>query len=798
MTTVASDIGSLQDALDNARRATSFRLSSNEAQVAHVWVALALEVLGRPLPKWTQVALGEIDGDAIDAAREALNPQSSGEWIASGEVARAFENHLAKRDSGTLRGRRNSGAYFTPPDLIDLVVEQTLEPVLATAHTPEDVLALRVFDPAVGAGGFLLSAARLLAGHVERLAGGDLTPAEARRAVVKHCLYGADANPLAVLLTAAVLSWYGSGDGDLDGHVQWADTILPSTLVPIMGMGAPPLDISSWFQNSQEGFDAVVGNPPWGAVKPAIREFLARSEPTLLEWQGADLRERMDPTSEHSMRWNNHAEQVRSYARALRSSSYYAYQGRGDAELYRYFVERAHQLLDAKGGRLGLLIPGAFLRADGATPLRNLLFDTGSFDLIVEFINSERIFDIHSMFRFVMLTWEKGRQKGIDRAEFGVRSVEDARRILEDPPTSLTLAFLDRVGGPRRAVPDIRSEREAGLLEKTYSLHPTLEEPGCGWTPTFVRELDMTNDSHHFVHASDVVDSTRVVPLYEGRMVHQFDNRAKRYEEGAGRKAVWYPQELGQRILAPHFFVPHEVAVSANGTSDRAGFCDVTGHANERTILAALIPANAVAGNKVPTVRFDEPDRADLHLIWLALANSFVIDWIARRRVATSLNFFQLAQLPFPRIDSSTDLGAQIVDLASRLSRDVEHWTLARLHERSKMRATLDAIVATCFGLDLAELALLLGDFPLLDRYQLGVGNAQRSTITRDLVLLTYAESLGLKSVRLADVGLTQDEGPAELEERMACAHEYSQIAYVPGEVAKRLWSNRRLPLGSH
>ena len=63
------------------------------------------------------------------------------------------------------------------------------------------------------------------------------------------------------------------------------------------------------------------------------------------------------------------------------------------------------------------------------------------------------------------------------------------------------------------------------------------------------RELDMTNDSQHFIHTHEADRRTTLYPLYEGRMVHQFDSRAKKYEGGTARRATWIPQALGRRDL---------------------------------------------------------------------------------------------------------------------------------------------------------------------------------------------------------------------------------------------------------
>ncbi len=105
------------------------------------------------------------------------------------------------------------------------VVEQTLAPLIAdrlrSASTPvakrAALLDLRILDPACGSGHFLLAAARTLGRVVARLDahGDEPSPDQVRRAVrdvIGHCIYGVDANPLAVEL-ARVALWIEAHDG---------------------------------------------------------------------------------------------------------------------------------------------------------------------------------------------------------------------------------------------------------------------------------------------------------------------------------------------------------------------------------------------------------------------------------------------------------------------------------------------------------------------------------------------------------------------------------------------------------
>ena len=110
--------------------------------------------------------------------------------------------------------RRRSGSHYTPRSLTAPIVRTTLAPVLERLRhdgappLPDEILDLKVCDPAIGSGAFLVEACRQLADAlVEAWAahGGrpDLPADEdevifARRLVAQRCLYGVDRNPVAV------------------------------------------------------------------------------------------------------------------------------------------------------------------------------------------------------------------------------------------------------------------------------------------------------------------------------------------------------------------------------------------------------------------------------------------------------------------------------------------------------------------------------------------------------------------------------------------------------------------------
>jgi hypothetical protein len=114
--------------------------------------------------------------------------------------------------------RRRSGSHYTPRTLTAPIVTEALRPIierLGAQATPEEILDLRVLDPAVGSGAFLVEACRQLADRL-RLSWNfhsstpPLSPdadalLHARRLISQRCLYGVDRNPMAVDLATLSL-----------------------------------------------------------------------------------------------------------------------------------------------------------------------------------------------------------------------------------------------------------------------------------------------------------------------------------------------------------------------------------------------------------------------------------------------------------------------------------------------------------------------------------------------------------------------------------------------------------------
>jgi hypothetical protein len=142
--------------------------------------------------------------------------------------------------------RKATGTFYTPRGVTSFLVRRTLDPLLA-GRSADGILALRVLDPAMGSGAFLVAACRYLAAAAEdalisegRWRAGEVTADDRvtlRRQIASSCLFGVDLNPTAVQL-ARLSIWLATLSADkplsfLDHHL-----VVGNSLV-----GAAPADV---------------------------------------------------------------------------------------------------------------------------------------------------------------------------------------------------------------------------------------------------------------------------------------------------------------------------------------------------------------------------------------------------------------------------------------------------------------------------------------------------------------------------------------------------------------------------
>jgi hypothetical protein len=171
-----------------------------------------------------------------------------------------LENQLEVRDDqlggveeriglAPIRGRRReTGSYYTPDAIVQHIVTETLDPLIA-GKSEGEILQLKICDPAMGSGHFLVAAVEYLALAIATSAGDprmldeeDL--ATIKRRVVEHCIWGVDINPLAVELAKLSL-WLATASADkplsfIDHRLRAGNSVMsqrPSDVLALLRRG---------------------------------------------------------------------------------------------------------------------------------------------------------------------------------------------------------------------------------------------------------------------------------------------------------------------------------------------------------------------------------------------------------------------------------------------------------------------------------------------------------------------------------------------------------------------------------
>lgn len=362
-------------------------------------------------------------------------------------------------------GRRETGSYFTPEHIVDRIVERTLDPILERRSRElanegargqdalESFLGIRVLDPAMGSGHFLVSAAGFIAQYVatDPSYDGDLSLGEIQRLVAERCIYGVDANAMAVELAQLSL-WLTTVQRDEPltflNNLRVGNSLVGADLAELVG-GAETVfaerlarDVDAILERigeierreSRRGADVhekerlaataeqlrrPLEEYADDQVAPAFSNGVGRFFHWELEFPevflGADGCRRADGGF-HAVVGNPPYIRIQALGRELAAYCRQHYgTASGSFDAYVPFIERSLSLLDS-GGRLGFIVPNKFLKLDYAQRLRERLAADRLVEEIIDFGDAQ-IFEGATNYTCVLLLDRSG------AAEFNYREV---------------------------------------------------------------------------------------------------------------------------------------------------------------------------------------------------------------------------------------------------------------------------------------------------------------------------------------------------------------------------------------
>jgi hypothetical protein len=591
------------------------------------------------------------------------------------------------------------------------------------------------------------------------------------------------------------------------------------------------LEFPDVFTASQQGFDAMLGNPPWEIQKPSSKEFFSNHDPlyraygkqealaqqieyfkatpqlehdwvayvagikAMSNWVkcvGQPFGDRVttdkDGKKKHDLnlgsrgrdsfalsqrlhdKWQTQRKKRKGFAD---TGHPFLHQGSADLNTFKMFLELSHALMRPHG-RMGMIVPSGIYTDKGTTDLRTLFLDHCEWQWLFGFENREGIFDIHRSFKFCPLVIQKTSTTQAIRAAFMHRNVDDWAQAEQH-----VLAYpRDRVrefSPYSKAILEIRSEQDLRVLQKIYARGVLLGDKNeRGWNVKYATEFHMTNDSKLFLprpkgeekgylpdeyghwlkgpwqayngpanildrpaglvlsrDGSQAMQADSIedvaLPLFQGGMINLFDKCASGYIAKISAQANWQSLEFGAKQVLPQFLVRRQTCLDRS-EKFKAGlklaFRDIARNTDTRTAIGSLV-YGVPCGNTLGVLSGDEHKLAAVGFAFSTIA----FDWLVRKRLGgTHLNLFVAEECAIPEgfragvpdyigallgLTFPDEMSARVwMSLGAQVRRDLSwrrQWALTA-HERTRLKAILEAVAFHYSGLDLDDACAILRD----------------------------------------------------------------------------------------
>ena len=305
---------------------------------------------------------------------------------------------------------------------------------------------------------------------------------------------------------------------------------------------------------AQGGFSVMLGNPPWERFTLKEEEFFASRSPLVAQATHKAERAKRISLLAHGLLMHTVAPDVEAaeglsppnvaeqslygeFAKAhreadvakhfSRESRRFLLTGTGDVNTYALFAESFLQAT-AASGRAGFVVPTGIATDDSTKAYFGHVASSGRLASLYDFENSDAVFPaVHRSYKFSLMTLGVAPQAEFVCFATQVEHLGDARRRFTVSPDEFVLINPNSL-----TCPIFRSQRDAELVKRLYRALPVLtrdrESSGNPWNVELGRMLHMSDDSGSFIREPH----SDYVPVYEAKMIHQFDHRWASFVEG--------------------------------------------------------------------------------------------------------------------------------------------------------------------------------------------------------------------------------------------------------------------------
>lgn len=459
-----------------------------------------------------------------------------------------------------------------------------------------------------------------------------------------------------------------------------------------------PLEFPEVFAPQQGGFDVVIGNPPWERIKLQEQEFFGTRDQAIATAANKAARERLIrllPQTNPAL----HAEFTDALHTADAQSKFIRVAGRnpltatGDINTYSIFAELDRSLLNLRG-RAGVIVPTGIATDDNNKAFFGDLISRNTLSSLFDFENREALFQgVHRSYKFCLLTMAGGPLPTGYELRFAffltnVGQLQDPQRVF-----ALTADDFARLNPNTRTCPVFRTRQDAELTARIYRRVPVLinEENGENpWKTILYSMFHISNDSNLFRTVAEleaegfkrerikmVKNGNSYVPLYEAKLIHQYDFRFASFSK-SGRE-VFFDSTLENHI-DPNFSITSWYYLLSNNLQEKLekrsssgkviwqwsrnwllAFRTIARSTDERTSIFSIIPRVATGHGPLCHV-LPEFGTVGLQCCLVANFNSIPFDFTVRQKAGgAALNFYIVKQFPILPPDYYTQADLQFI-----------------------------------------------------------------------------------------------------------------------------------------
>ena len=469
------------------------------------------------------------------------------------------------------------------------------------------------------------------------------------------------------------------------------------------------LEMMDAFTDSRSGFDVIIGNPPWEKMKPNNDEFFTPYDPTFKSLKpNTKKKQRMEKLLQN-LDIKKEYERYRTQINEKNAfCTIHKLQGVGDKDLWMLIFERALNLV-AKNGIISMVVPSQILTNIGAGEMRKQILEKDILSLYV-FENRKKIFQIHSSYRFVLLSFCN--RKGEDEFPVGfylhdVKSLDDTSKEKEKFSV-LSKKTIHDLSPTEYVIPEI-VDQKLDLLKKIFQNNPLGEGLESGWNIKLSSGFHKTNDANLFN------DDNEDWPVFEGRNIHQYIHDWSR-PEFTTRKKEGLERESTKKVYVNRHKEIHDCF--------RLMFRDTSGPTNMRTVISTIIPPHTFHTYSLRSIVLYQNNKIitnsdyDKKISYLCgVFNSLVFDFTARTKIQLHLSTI-LKSLPVPNSsheDRISELSGMLVMGDSKFEEFAESLRIKNNRltpaQRIEVTAEMDALVAHSYNLTKEEYMTIIDSF---------------------------------------------------------------------------------------